>query len=681
MKKYLIFLVTTLLLELLVFNFSSVTSMFNKQVDLTEYSYCEGVEMHIEGLDLKVSNLYIDLDPTEFLPVTFQINTTDEGDFFEYPLGEHTIALHTPSTRYINVHGYGRTHSFIFYFSEDNQPDFSKIRVYANVKRPFFFNIWRMLAVYLILCFVFALKSDGKGFSSLIETDDTPLRKKQMCITAIVMAIWIAAGYFCTSSHLLFNEESKPHHQQYKELAAALAKGQVALDYAPSEGLLAAPNPYDTIYLQANGIEYKADYAFYNGRYYVYFGIVPELILYLPYYLLTGDGFPNHAAVFLFYSAFVIGTFMLFKRMCDRYFKSVSFASYLIVSSVIVTSGPFAYLYFTADVYSVPVMAAMAFTVFGLFLWINGIEYTEKRQNGSDDRLCKQYRIVTIVSYILGSLCMSLVAGCRPQMLIFSFLAIPLFWDEVIVKRELFGKKNIGRTVALCIPYVISAAIVMWYNAARFGSVFDFGATYSLTNNDMNLRGVSLSRMLSGLWVFFFKLPLFTERFPYLHTTTFDFDWMGRVTTEHYYGGVISCCVLTWVLFLIFHFRRDIKQKKLTWIFTMILTGSVIIAMLDSDRAGVLQRYASESSFGIFVGTGFMLLLVMDVIMMRKKSAGDDTENSSSRAYDLAVGLLKAGAMLSLAFTFMIICNTDSGITLIKYNPELFYKIASMFSF
>lgn len=681
MKKYLIFLITTVILELLVFNFSSVSSMFNKLVDLTEYSYCEGVEMHIEGIDLKVSNLYVDLDPVEFLPITFQINTTDEGDFFEYPLGEHTIALHTPSTRYINIHGYGKTHSFIFYFSEDNQPDFSSIRVYANVKRPFFINIWRMLAVYLILCFIFALRSDGKGFNSPLETENSSLRKKQMCLTVIVMLIWIIAGYLCTSSHLLFNEESKPHHQQYKELAAAMAKGQVALDYAPSEGLLSAPNPYDTIYLQANGIEYKADYAFYNGKYYVYFGIVPEVLLYLPYYFLTGDDFPNHAAVFLFYAAFVLGTFMLFKRMCDRYFKNVSLASYLIVSSAIVTSGPFAYLYFTADVYSVPVMGAMAFTAFGLYLWINGLLYADRSRNLADDKQKKQCEIVTVLSYIFGSLSMSLVAGCRPQMLIFSFLAIPLFWDEVITKRELFGQKNIGKTAALCVPYVLSAALVMWYNAARFGSVFDFGATYSLTNNDMNLRGVSLSRMLSGLWVFFFKLPLFTERFPYLHTTTFDFGWMGRVTTEHYYGGVISCCVLTWALFLIFHFRSDIKQKKLTWMLTLVLAGSVIIAMLDSDRAGVLQRYASESSFGLFIGTGFMLLLIMDVLMTKKKAAGDDSENSSSRDYVLAVGLLKAGALLGLAFTFMTICNTDSGITLIKYNPELFYKIASMFSF
>ncbi len=266
-------------------------------------------------------------------------------------------------------------------------------------------------------------------------------------------------------------------------------------------------------------------------------------------------------------------------------------------------------------------------------------------------------------------------------MLLFSFLAIPLFWDEVITKRELFGKKNIGKTIALCVPYVLSAALVMWYNAARFGSVFDFGATYSLTNNDMNLRGVSFSRMLSGLWVFFFKLPLFTERFPYLHTTEFDFDWMGRVTTEHYYGGVISCCALTWVLFLIYHFRKEIKQKKLTWIFTMMLSGSVIIAMLDSDRAGVLQRYASESSFGICIGTGFMLLLVLDVLMTKKRLAGEDSENDLSRSYVLAIGLIKAGVLLSLAFTFMTICNTDSGISLIKYNPELFYRIASIFSF
>ena len=33
---------------------------------------------------------------------------------------------------------------------------------------------------------------------------------------------------------------------------------------------------------------YKWDRAFYNGKYYCYFGIVPALVFYLPYYLVTG---------------------------------------------------------------------------------------------------------------------------------------------------------------------------------------------------------------------------------------------------------------------------------------------------------------------------------------------------------------------------------------------------------
>lgn len=32
----------------------------------------------------------------------------------------------------------------------------------------------------------------------------------------------------------------------------------------------------------------------------------------------------------------------------------------------------------------------------------------------------------------------------------------------------------------------------MWYNAARFGSPFDFGANYNLTSNDMTRRGFAV---------------------------------------------------------------------------------------------------------------------------------------------------------------------------------------------
>ncbi len=641
--------------------------MFNEPVDLTSGIKLGDNEIHIDDLDMKINNLYIDINPMEHVPSTFRINMTDDGNFYEYPLGEHTVSINTTKTKYVNIYGYGNTHALSFYFQEDDPTDITNLKIIANVKRPLFISIWRMLVVFGLMLFISVLKTDGTLYNAPFEKENKNKIIRQMAITCLFVLIWIFAGYKCTASHLLFDESTKPHHEQYKELAVALSTGNVALPFEPDEALKSVENPYDTIYLQANGIPYRADYAYYNGKYYVYFGIVPELLIYFPYYMLTGDGFPNHAAVFVFYSLFVLGTFLMFKRMCDLFFKEVPFAVYLMISSSVVTFGSVAYLYFTADLYSVPIMAAFAFTAIGLFGWMNALFYSRKNAETEERRNDK----LTVLSYIFGSSCMALVAGCRPQMVLFSFLAIPLLWELTVKKRELFSKKSIGRTLAFCIPYVVMAAIVMWYNFARFGSVFDFGASYSLTNNDMNLRGFNIGRMLSGLAVFLFKPAFITGRFPFLHTTTFDPDYLGRIVTEHFYGGMIACNILTWALFLSFHLRKDLKKRNMLGFFAVMLSSGLIIGMLDADRAGVLQRYASETSFGIIFATAIMLLLLMDKLKTEGNYGG----------FRVASSFLKAGFIWGLAYTFMIICNTDSGITLIKYNPELFYRIASIFTF
>ena len=47
------------------------------------------------------------------------------------------------------------------------------------------------------------------------------------------------------------------------------------------------------------------------------------------------------------------------------------------------------------------------------------------------------------LKFFLGSLCMALVAGCRPQMLLLTFLAIPLFFRTYIIEKEFKTKKGI----------------------------------------------------------------------------------------------------------------------------------------------------------------------------------------------------------------------------------------------
>lgn len=667
MKKYIFLLITSLLLEVFLFNFSSWKSIGNAPVDLSNNMHCEGSVAYVTEIDERLTNLFIDTQATPNLPIHYKVLVTDEGNYYEYPLGEGDIASSVPTSNYVNIHAYGKVHSLTIEFGEDNQPNFEFLKLVGNAKRPFNISFVRILVVFLFLAFCHGINPRGE-FGKIKFRDEVKSKQGRiMHIVSIAVAVfWVLFGLYWSSSHLLFNEPSKPHHEQYKELAVSLKEGRVELPVTPSEGLIGAPNPYDTIYLQANGIDYKADYAFYNNKYYVYFGITPELLLYFPYYLITGKGFPNHAATFVFYAIFVLGIFLLLKEIVIQYFKNVSYVAYLLVASSVCCCGSLAYLFFTADLYCVPVMAAMGLTSFGLWLWM----WTARRMtNVSENGSSKKANALNAILLLIGSLSMALVVGCRPQMLLFSLLAVPIFWDVVIKRRELFSKKGIGKTVAVCIPYVIVAIGIMYYNYVRFGSVFDFGATYSLTNNDMNLRGFSVARMFYGLFAFLFQIPYINNSFPFLHTVSLDFDYMGKLVTEHYFGGIIACNVMTWSLFLMGYYRKNIKAKKLGLFMILSLGISLIIGLLDANTAGVLVRYASDMSFGILLGSAVMLLLIVE------------NAEISGRGYELGFGLIKAGFILTFVYGLLIIFNVDSGISLIKYNPELFYRIASLFRF
>lgn len=210
---------------------------------------------------------------------------------------------------------------------------------------------------------------------------------------------------------------------------------------------------------------------------------------------------------------------------------------------------------------------------------------------------------------------MALVAGCRPQLLVLSLVAFPLFWRPYITQRRLFTRKGACEFACLLGPYLVVAAGLGAYNYARFGSFTDFGANYNLTVNDMTKRGWNVGRLAPALFAYFLQPPSVTGVFPYLQAAPFDTTYMGQTIKEVTFGGILACLPLLWVL----PFSRRILRMRtaqrsthtVAGVIGALLAGGVIVAIADAQMAGILQRYFADFSF-MFLASAVLLVFIVN---------------------------------------------------------------------
>ena len=347
---------------------------------------------------------------------------------------------------------------------------------------------------------------------------------------------------------------------------------------------------------KAGGEDYLFDAAYYDGHYYVYFGVVPALMFYLPFYLITGQNFPTAIGVLIALIAFMLGCTALLDRFARYHFRRVSLGIYLLLQIPLIMCSGMLYLVKFPTFYSLPIMCALAFSAWGLYLWMRG--RTSARPEGW---------------YLAGSLCMALVVGCRPQLLLLSLVAFPLFWRRYITKKRLFTPEGAREFACLIGPYFIVAAGIMWYNWARFGSPTNFGANYNLTVHDMPKRGLALGRIAPALFAFFIQPPTVDGTFPFILPAAFDTTFMGQTVREVTFGGIFACLPVLWIL----PFARPILHRRfeqrsthtIAGVIVVLLVSGTFIALLDAEMAGILQRYFADFSF-MFLAAAVLLAFI-----------------------------------------------------------------------
>lgn len=669
-RKYLaafaVILAVTLVCEIFVFNYKFWGSAFDKEIAVSEGSInLKGAEKNGDKIKITADSAEVEITDINKELKYIYLNPGDEGSkrlmvaaISAKDAANNSTYLAAPSrnvysetqrSKYIRLHFSGEVKALKIGIGGMKGASLEDLRL--NVHVPMMFSFARFLFLFLALSLLYLLRP--RSFIYRYKTNLMSNKQRIVVIAVVIVQAVVYFNMFHYNTAAIKWHKTLPHHLMYYNQVEAWKDGRLDVGEASDE-LKGLENPYDT--REREKLEYKWDHAYYNGKYYVYFGALPLALLYLPYNLLTGGNLPHYIAVYILAIMCLIGILLLLWEIIKKWFRNTPFAIYLVLSSVFAAAGFMMYAVYVPSFYIVPNLASIMFALFGLAFWLSA----EKEQDG--ETALVPWRLA------LGSLFIACTALCRPQFLLAAVLGIILFWGNVFKKRDLFSKNSIKQTLAVCLPFVIVGAITMCYNAARFSSPFDFGASYNLTTNDMTKRGFVFGRIGLGIFTYFLQLPVVNAVFPFLHDFSIATAYQGLTLTEKLLGGVLWLYpILNIGVCGAFKKNLFIDRRAYRTVYCSLIIA-VILAVLDAQVAGLLTRYFLDFVWLMMIASSMTVFAYFE----RYRTVGVQR----SRAIAIVITLSVITAVVAYLTIF-----ARSEDAIINANPELYYNMMHLIAF
>lgn len=431
--------------------------------------------------------------------------------------------------------------------------------------------LWLYLGAAIL--FLFAFRPGSVLHTVTVKNTSLP---KTLC-TVLAALTTISACVLPMDQLPLWNGEYPGHRNQYELMAEAILDGRVDFAYGDEDTLSELENPYDPDEREKAGVYFHWDHAYYDGHYYMYFGIVPVFLVFLPYRILTGTALTTYHATQIFVALAIAGIFVLFHLLAKLFFKQLPYSVYLALS---VAFSVMSVWYSTAEpaLYCTAITAAIMLEVWSLYFFIRAV-WGERRENRQ------------ILFAGIGALLGALAFGCRPPVALANILVIPML--IVFLKQRDFTWKLLGKLTLAALPYAVVASALMLYNYVRFDNPFEFGQAYQLTVADQTDYRVvldlpTITRLIRDTAGNFFAVGSISAAFPYLNA-----------------GSVFSnfpVLLLGAAMFNPAVFKRMGRKKLLPLMLGLILTVLIITAADILWTPYLLERYRMDIYFLLGIG-------------------------------------------------------------------------------
>ena len=423
----------------------------------------------------------------------------------------------------------------------------------------------------------------------------------------------------------------------YEQMTEFMLQGHLDYMGETDPKMLELDNPYDPEERNAAGADFPWDWAYYKGHYYMYFGVVPIILVFLPHRLLFGEVPGTYRVSQLFAGLYIAGLAAFLFWCAKNKFRKITLGemacllvAFSLISTVYVAKYPI--------LYQTPVVCGMCLEIWSLFLFSKAV--WEERNERSALRLA-----------FFGSFLGALSFGCRPTLALANMLVVPMLIRFLRGKRMTWGLA--GRLFWAASPYFLAAAGLMLYNYVRFENPFEFGHSYQLTLADQTKLGstIDIGKVITGILQQLFAFPGIDGNFPFVRLGT---------------GILISCPLLLFAFIWIKKDKQPDLRKQDLFTFRVLIPVIIllIIAIHYIKTPGVWDRYRSD----------YLWLMCLGAWL------GIGEWNERRKKLECTSSFLCTAALLCVALTSAIFLIPDDG-SFTECYPEINRSLWSIMTF
>ncbi len=310
------------------------------------------------------------------------------------------------------------------------------------------------------------------------------------------------------------------------------------------------------------------DTSLYKGKLYLYFGITPLILFYIPFNLITGLYLTDKLLVLILVCfSFILSLFLLFK-MNQKFItdKNISILNIFIMGFC----SYYPFILIRSSTYEVAIITA---NVLLLCAFIMLYFYLNNKFNYS----------VFCIGLLLG-----FSVGARPHYILF----IPLFFVIIYLKNYYYGgtKDVIKQAIIFLVPCIIIGSIIALYNYLRFDSIFEFGFRYALNEENHYGQFTTIKDSFIALKYNLFQFPDISEQTIFSLVKT-----EGHLFGNEFIAGIFWTFPLMFLFVFLLQYLKETFNKNKPLFYVVILMCSVIcINIFVTSFIGMVNRYFVE---------------------------------------------------------------------------------------